>query len=327
MTKTKAIEAKGLTKRYGDFLAVDHISFEVEKGELFGFLGPNGAGKTTTIRMLTGVSTPTQGEASIMGLNIVKESVKAKSLMGIVPDISNVYTELSAWENLTFTGKLYGVPKAKREEKAEDLLKRFGLYERRADKVEEFSRGMKRRVCIAMALVNDSRLLFLDEPTAGLDVKSVRVIRKLIRDLNEEGLTVFLTTHNIEEASRMCDRIAIINRGKIAAIDTPERLKSAMKTSQAVEIAFKEVKTRLQKRLTALPSVKDVQKRGDKIRLLTEEPSKTLKEVWRFIEKNDLDPVTINTIGPSMEDVFLQLTGIEMEAEIIHKRGGRRGTR
>jgi len=327
MTDVRAIETRDLTKYYGDFLAVDHISFEVEQGELFGFLGPNGAGKTTTIRMLTGVSTPTQGEASIMGLNIVKESVKAKSLMGIVPDISNVYTELSAWENLTFTGKLYGVSRAKREEKAEDLLKRFGLYERRADKVEEFSRGMKRRVCIAMALVNDSRLLFLDEPTAGLDVKSVRVIRKLVQDLNEEGLTVFLTTHNIEEASRMCDRIAIINRGKIAAIDTPERLKSAMKTSQAVEITFKEVGVRIQKRLEALPSVREVQKRGDKLRLLTEESSKTLKEVWHFIEENDLDPITLNTLGPSLEDVFLRLTGVEMEAEIIHKRRGRREAR
>ncbi len=327
MTDVRAIETRDLTKYYGDFLAVDHISFEVEQGELFGFLGPNGAGKTTTIRMLTGVSTPTQGEASIMGLNIVKESVKAKSLMGIVPDISNVYSELSAWENLTFTGKLYGVSRAKREEKAEDLLKRFGLYERRADKVEEFSRGMKRRVCIAMALVNDSRLLFLDEPTAGLDVKSVRVIRKFVQDLNEEGLTVFLTTHNIEEASRMCDRIAIINRGKIAAIDTPEKLKSAMKTSQAVEITFKEVKARIQKRLEALPSVREVQKRGDKLRLLTEEPSKTLKEVWHFIEENDLDPITLNTLGPSLEDVFLRLTGVEMEAEIIHKRRGRREAR
>lgn len=141
------------------------------------------------------------------------------------------------------------------------------------------------------------------------------------------ALTVFLTTHNIEEASRMCDRIAIINRGKIAAIDTPEKLKSAMKTSQAVEIAFKEVKARIHKRLEALPSVREVQKRGDKLRLLTEEPSKTLKEVWHFIKENDLDPITLNTLGPSLEDVFLRLTGVEMEAEIIHKRKGRREAR
>lgn len=324
MSNVKAIETRDLTKYYGGFLAVDHISFEVEQGELFGFLGPNGAGKTTTIRMLTGVSTPTEGEAHVMGYDIIEHSVEAKSLMGIVPDISNVYTELSALENLAFTGKLYGIPKAKREEKADNLLKRFDLYNRRKEKVEGFSRGMKRRVCIAMALVNDSRLLFLDEPTAGLDVRSVRVIRKLVRDLNEEGLTVFLTTHNIEEASQMCDRVAIINRGKIAAIDTPESLKSAMRTSQAVEIAFREVKDEVLKGLEALPSVRELQKRGDKLRMLTEEPSKTLKEIWRFIEENDLDPIILNTLGPNLEDVFLQLTGTEMEAEIIHTRGGKR---
>jgi ABC-2 type transport system ATP-binding protein len=244
MSKVTAITALGLTKYYGDFLAVDHISFDVEQGEIFGFLGPNGAGKSTTIRMLTGISTPTEGTASIVGFDIMKQSVEAKSQMGIVPDISNIYTELTAWENLDFTGKLYGVPKAKREEKAADLLKRFDLYDRRNEKVEGFSRGMRRRVCIAMALINDSKVLFLDEPTSGLDVKSVREIRRLIRELNEEGLTTFLTTHNIEEASQMCDRVAIINRGKIAATDTPEKLKRAMKSSQSIEVSFLETRLR-----------------------------------------------------------------------------------
>jgi len=320
MTKFNAIEAKGLTKYYGDFLAVDHISFEVEQGELFGFLGPNGAGKTTTIRMLTGVSTPTKGTAYIMGYDIIKQSVEAKSLMGIVPDISNIYEELTAWENLIFTGKLYGIPRAEREERAMDLLKRFDLYDRRSDKVSELSRGMKRRVCIAMALVNDSKILFLDEPTAGLDVKSVRGIRGLVRGLNEEGLTVFLTTHNMEEAGQMCDRVAIINRGKIAAIDTPERLKGAMRTSQSIEVAFKEARHEALKDLDSLPFVRDVQKRGDKIRLLTEDPPQVLRELWSFIEEKSLEPITLNTLGPSLEDVFLQLTGTEMEEEIIHRR-------
>jgi len=324
MTEVKAIEAEGLTKYYGDFLAVDHISFEVEQGELFGFLGPNGAGKTTTIRMLTGVSTPAEGRASIMGHDIVRESVKAKSLMGLVPDISNVYTELSAWENLVFTGQLYGIPRARREGRARALLKRFDLYDRRNDDVSEFSRGMRRRVCIAMALINDSKVVFLDEPTAGLDVKSVRGIRELVRTLNEEGLTVFLTTHNIEEASQMCDRVTIINRGRIAAIDTPERLKRAMKTSQSIEVAFKEVGLEVLGDLEALPSVNEVQKRGDKLRLLTEDPPKALKELWDFIEGRGLEPITLNTLGPSLEDAFLRLTGTEMEAEVIHRRRGRR---
>jgi ABC-2 type transport system ATP-binding protein len=323
MTEVKAIEAKSLTKYFGDFLAVDHISFDVNQGEIFGFLGPNGAGKSTTIRMLTGVSTPTEGAANIMGFDITRQPVDAKSVMGIVPDISNIYTELTAWENLIFTGKLYGVPKARREESAESLLKRFDLYGRKDEEVEGFSRGMRRRVCIAMALVNDSKVLFLDEPTSGLDVKSVRGIRGMIRELNMEGLTVFLTTHNIEEASQMCDRVAIINRGKIAVIDTPESIKRVMKSSQSVEVAFRETNKETQKTLEDLPSVIELQKRGDKLRLLTEDPTQTLRQLWGVIEDQGLEPVTLNTLGSSLEDAFLQLTGTEMEAEVIQRRKGR----
>jgi len=147
-----AIEVSNLTKRFGHLVAVDHIGFEVKKGEIFGFLGPNGAGKTTTIRMLTGMSIPTEGTAAIMGFDIQRQSVKAKEQMGIVPEISNVYNELSAWDNLIFTGRLYDVPKIYRESRAEELLKMFGLYDRRGEKVRGFSRGMKRRICIAMAM-------------------------------------------------------------------------------------------------------------------------------------------------------------------------------
>jgi ABC-2 type transport system ATP-binding protein len=323
MTEVKAIEAKSLTKYYGDFLAVDHVSFDVNQVEIFGFLGPNGAGKSTTIRMLTGVSTPTEGAANIMGVDIARQPVDAKSVMGIVPDISNIYTELTAWENLIFTGKLYGIPKARREESAESLLTRFDLYGRKDEEVEGFSRGMRRRVCIAMALVNDSKILFLDEPTSGLDVKSVRGIRGMIRELNAEGLTVFLTTHNIEEASQMCDRIAIINRGKIAVIDTPESIKRVMKSSQSVEVAFRETNKETQKTLEDLPSVMELQKRGDKLRLLTENPTQTLRQLCGVIEEQGLEPITLNTLGSSLEDAFLQLTGTEMEAEVIKRRRNR----
>jgi len=284
-------------------------------------LGPNGAGKTTTIKMLTGVSVPSDGRASILGHDIVKQSIRAKSLMGIVPDISNIYDEISAWRNLIFTAKLYGVPRARRDERAKELLTRFDLYDRRNDKVSGFSSGMRRRVCIAMALMNESKLLFLDEPTVGLDVESHLVIHELIRSLNEEGLTIFLTTHNIEEASQMCDRVAILNRGKIVAIDTPERLKRAIKGVQSIEVAFKRGMPGLQARLEKLRFVKGVQKRGDKIRLLTDDPPRVLKELWRLIEDNNLDPITMNTLGPSLEEVFLELTGRTMEAEVIHKKG------
>jgi len=320
MNKPNAIEAVGLTKYYGGFLAVDHINFTVKQGEIFGFLGPNGAGKSTTIRMLTGISSPTEGMASIMGFDIVKQPVEAKSIMGIVPDISNIYTELTAKENLIFTGKLYGISKSKREERAEELLKYFDLYDRRDEKVEGFSRGMKRRVCIAMALVNDSKILYLDEPTSGLDVKSVRSIREIIRELNEKGLTVFLTTHNIEEASRMCDRIAIINRGKISVIDTPERIKSAMKISRSIEVAFKETRTGTQEMLKHLSSVTLVQKKGDKYLLKTDNPAQTLKQLFVLIEESELEPISLNTLDASLEDAFLQLTGEKMKKEIIQKR-------
>ena len=291
-------------------MAVDHISFDVEQGEIFGFLGPNGAGKTTTIRMLTGVSIPTEGTANIMGFDIQRQSIEAKEQMGIVPDVSNVYTELSAWDNLVFTGKLYDMPRTFRESRAEELLKMFGLYERRGEKVQGFSRGMKRRVCIAMALMNKAGILFLDEPTSGLDVQSVLNIRDLIRKLNQQGLTIFVTTHNIEEASQICDRVAIINHGKIAAIDTPEKLKRTVKSLQSVEVAFEATPLEALKHLIALPKVSEVVKEGDKFKLFTDDPSSVYSSIWDYAQNNRLRLITINTLGPSLEDVFVQLTGI-----------------
>ena len=311
MNMDNALEATNLTKYYRDFLAVDHINFQVKKGEIFGFLGPNGAGKTTTIRMLTGMSIPTEGTATIMGYNIQSQSVSAKEQMGIVPDVSNTYNELSAWDNLTFTGRLYDLPKTYRENRAEELLKMFGLYERRKDKVEDFSRGMKRRICIAMALMNKGSILFLDEPTSGLDVQSVIIIRDLIRELNHKGLTVFITTHNIEEASQMCNNVAIINHGEIVAIDTPEKLKRTLRGLQSVEVAFERAPSNPSKELAELPKVSQVIKEGDKFRLITEDSSTVLSSIYNYAQENNLKLITINTLGPSLEDVFVKLTGIK----------------
>jgi len=315
-----AIEAKGLTKYYGKLLAVDHINFEAKKGEIFGFLGPNGAGKTTTIRMLTGISKPTEGTATIMGYDIQRQPIEAKEQMGIVPDVSNIYNELSAWDNLVFTGRLYDMPKSFRENRAEELLKMFGLYERRKEKVQLFSRGMKRRICIGMALMNRSDILFLDEPTSGLDVQSVLIIREMIRTLNQQGLTIFITTHNLEEASQMCDRVAIINRGKIAAIDTPERLKRTVQGLQSVEVAFAATPVNALKDFKELPNTREVVKEGDKFRLFTDDPSSVLASVWKYSQNNNLKLITVNTLGPSLEDVFVNLTGIRPTTE-ESKRG------
>jgi len=322
----EAVRAENLTKFYGELCAVDHISFLVEKGEIFGFLGPNGAGKTTTVRMLTGVSIPTEGTAEILGYDIQRHSVEAKALMGVVPDISNVYNELSAWDNLTFTGRLYSMPKADRENRARELLELFGLFDRRHEKVETYSRGMKRRICIAMALINRSSILFLDEPTSGLDVQSVLAIRKLIRKLNGDGLSIFLTTHNMEEVSQMCDRVAIINKGKIVAVDTPEKLKRTIVSLQSIEVAFEKTTQNIGEDLKGLQNVNEVAKHGDKYRLFTGNPSTVLAELWDYTTANGLKIITLNTLGPNLEDVFVEITGTKPRQGSTERRVGvRRG--
>jgi ABC-2 type transport system ATP-binding protein len=234
------IQVSDLTKRYGEILAVDHINFEVNMGEVFGFLGPNGAGKTTTIRMLTGLSKPTNGKASILGLDINSEIVQIKKHIGVVPEISNLYDELSAFDNLIFMAQLYGVPILEREKRAQGLLKAFGLYERRESLFRTFSRGMKRALTIASGLIHNPEILFLDEPTVGLDVVAARSLRNLIRNLHQQRITIFLTTHYLEEAEILCDRVAFIVKGKILEIDTPQRLKDKTK-EKSLEGAFMKI--------------------------------------------------------------------------------------
>jgi ABC-2 type transport system ATP-binding protein len=234
-----AIDVNELTKRFGDFTAVGQISFEVKQGEIFGFLGPNGAGKTTTIRMLTGLSKPTSGNASILGFDIRSEIINVKKRVGVVPDTSNLYDELSGMDNLIFMAQLYGVPRQQRKKQAEDLLKTFGLYERKDNFFRTYSRGMKRALTIAAALIHNPLVLFLDEPTVGLDVVAARTLRNLINGMRSRGTTIFLTTHYLEEADFLCDRIAIIVKGKIVKIDTPCALKDLAKTNSLEESFIK----------------------------------------------------------------------------------------
>jgi ABC-2 type transport system ATP-binding protein len=309
---TNAIEVEGLTKYYGDLLAVDHIDFQVKQGEVFGFLGPNGAGKTTTQRMLTTLLEPTEGRILINGHDLAHDAYPAKRQMGLVPEESNVYMELSAWGNLMFTGQLYRVPRGKREKRGQELLKAFGLWKKRDVKVEEFSKGMRRRLSIAMAIIHRPALLFLDEPTPGLDAQSARAIRRLIREMNAQGTTIFLTTHQIEEANQLCDRVAIINHGQIAAIDTPEQLKATFRKVQSVEVALKPNGQDHGDSLKALPGVNKAVKMGDKWRLYTEQPAALLPEVVDYARQHDLQLVSLCTLGPSLEDVFLQITGQEI---------------
>ena len=310
-----AIEVSHLTKHFGKLVALNDITFSVKEGETFGFLGPNGAGKTTTIRILTGITVPTGGDAQLFGRDIVKDTIAARKTMGIVHETSNIYTDLTAWQNMMFTAQLYDVAKALREKRGRELLELFGLWERKDEKTNGYSKGMKRRLTIAMGLINDPRLIFLDEPTSGLDVQSNLIIRDVIRDLNAKGVTVFLTTHNIEEANLTCDRVAIINRGLIAAIDSPEKLKGTIQSVQSVEVALDPVPAHAEDVFRGIATVSEVRKLGDKFRLITEDPPTVIDGVMAYAKTQNARVISVNTYGPSLEDVFIKLTGLEVRTK------------
>lgn len=302
---TSPIEVNNLTKKFGEIVAVNHISFKVRKGEIFGFLGPNGAGKTTTIRILTGILKPDEGKAIVAGYDILEDSIKVKQRIGVVPEVSNAYVDLSAWENLMLIGELYGVPKKERVKRANKLLKEFGLYEARHRPVRGFSKGMKQKLLLCMALINDPEILFLDEPTSGLDVESARLLREKIQQYGNEGRTIFLSTHNMEEANQLCHRIAVINHGKIAAIDTPEKLRAESSELQYVEVSFN--KPVDPEEFSKNEHVIKVASAGNKIRLYTASPCDVVEFLVDFARLNNLRILSLNTMAPSLEDVFMKL--------------------
>jgi ABC-2 type transport system ATP-binding protein len=305
------VEVSGLTKRYGENLAVDHVNLQVKRGEIFGFLGPNGAGKTTTIRMLTGLTKPTYGTAKVSGRDCVKEGLAVRRRIGVVSETSNLYNEMSAWDNLQFIGGLYGVDKTTRTERAKRLLQAFQLHERRNDRLVGYSKGMKRRVRIAAALIHDPEVLFLDEPTSGLDVQSSRIIRALPRELNQQGITVFLTTHYIDEADELCDRVAIIRQGRVVVEGAPEQLKSSLQREHIVEVALSEGDSDLELFLKNESVVKDVRKQGDKYHVHTTDSSSVIKRIVEFAIEAGLEIISMNTSEPSLEDVFVEYTGLD----------------
>ncbi len=228
----KAIEVQNLTRSYDGLQAVNGISFAVELGEIFGFLGPNGAGKTTTIRMLTGQLRPTSGQAAVMGFDVAAQRQQLKPCIGVVFEHQNLYERDSARGNLRFYARLYGVDKSR----VEVVLRQVGLDGRSRDKVKTYSNGMKQRLLIARALLHEPQVLFLDEPTAGLDPNVARDIRAIVADLARQGVTVFLTTHYMEEADQLCHRVAIVDQGQIVALDTPANLKVAHGNGEKVTL-------------------------------------------------------------------------------------------
>jgi len=232
-----AIEVQNLTRDYNGLRAVDCISFEVEPGEIFGFLGPNGAGKTTTIKMLTGQLRPTSGRARVMGCDVVEERQRLTPQIGVVFEHQNVYERLSARDNLLFAARLYGVNRRR----VDEMLDRVGLADRAKGKVAKFSNGMKQRLLIARALLHQPKVLFLDEPTRGLDPHVARDIRSFVAELARQGVTVFLTTHYMEEADQLSGRVALLDQGKIVALDTPRQLKKERGEGVTLEDVFVEL--------------------------------------------------------------------------------------
>jgi len=217
----RTIETKSLSRNYDDVVAVDQLTFGVEAGEIFGFLGPNGAGKTTTIKMLTGQLRPTSGTATVCGYDVVKQRQQLKPAIGVVFEYQNIYERMTAVENLKFSARLYGV----NGNRVTEVLTQVGLQDQKRKKSAKFSNGMKQRLLIARALLHQPRVLFLDEPTRGLDPGVARDIRAIVQNLKTQGVTVFLTTHYMEEADKLCDRVAILHNGRIVALDKPNNLK------------------------------------------------------------------------------------------------------
>jgi ABC-2 type transport system ATP-binding protein len=314
-----AIEVEQLTKYYDALLAVDSISFEVNRGEVFGFLGPNGAGKTSTIRMLVGLSRPSNGTAVVAGYSILEDIVEVKRHVGVVPEVSNLYDELSVWDNLLFMAQLYHVPRHERTSRINEVLSSFDLTERKATKFGKLSKGLKRRVVIAASLVHEPEILFLDEPTVGLDVASAHSLREYIEQLGENDTTVFLTTHYIEEADHLCDRIAILVKGRIVVLDTPGEIKKHVRTQSVIRAELSRAPTG--SLLDELRALGELEVQGRSIRLQTENTSESLSDLFKLASSEDVAVEAIETGQPTLEEAFVELTGLSTD-RMRREKGG-----
>ena len=306
-----AVEVSNLTKRYGDVLAVNDISFSVGKGELFGFLGPNGAGKTTTINMLTGLARLDAGKIRISGIECTSNPKAAQHLIGVVPDESNLYPELTGFENLCFCAALYGMQKKERQKRARELLGTFGLTDAADRKFAGYSKGMKRKLTFAAGIIHQPPILFLDEPTTGIDVASARQVRQIIAGLHRKGTTVFLTTHYIEEAERLCERIAFIVNGRIVRTDRTAELLQPVQGKNVLLLSVSNSGADLSEELTqAFLGYQFQSTTPGQVRVESAEPV-NIGPLVRFMEERGIQVTEARRHLPSLEDVFVQVTGIE----------------
>jgi ABC-2 type transport system ATP-binding protein len=307
------IEVKDLTKSYGQITAVDHISFGVNKGEILGFLGPNGAGKTTTMRILTGFMPATSGTASIAGFDVTNESLEVRRHIGYLPEAPPVYPDMSVESYLDFVARIKNVPTEKRRTRVDDAMAKTNLAERRHELIKRLSRGYKQRVGIAQALVHDPDVIILDEPTVGLDPKQIIEVRHLIKSLAGDH-TIILSTHILPEVSMTCDRVVIINKGKVAAVDTPQNLTSQLKGGLRVRVEARAPEAALKDLLVKVPGVKGVQiegahNDGHMIAMVEGTQDKDIRsEIAAGIVGKGWPLYELRGVSMSLEDIFLQLT-------------------
>ena len=300
------IEVESLTKRFGDLTAVDGVTFRVEEGEVFGFLGPNGAGKTTTVRILCCLISKTSGAARISGLEVGNErdTMKIRKLIGLVPDNVGLYDSLSAYRNLDFYGRLYGCPEAQRKENIQRFLTMLGLWEKRDVAAGTFSKGMRQKLAIARALIHDPQILFMDEPTANLDPEAAKTVRDFILDLKKEKRTIFLNTHNLDEAQRICDRIAILNT-RLMAMGHPEELERSVGGRKTV-IQLAKVTEAILSALKTLP-LGNLTVDGDRLTIDVTDPEKENVAILDAIYRAGGHVVSAEVTGSTLEDAYLRL--------------------
>jgi ABC-2 type transport system ATP-binding protein len=303
------VEVSNLVKSFNGIEAVKGASFTIHRGEIFGLLGPNGAGKTTTISMLTCLLLPTSGTATVAGHDVVSEAKAVKGIIGLVPQDLAVYPLLSARDNLLFFGRIYGLKGQQLRQRVDDLLEMVGINERANDLVDKFSGGMKRRVNIAAGLLHQPQVLFLDEPTVGVDPQSRNFIFDNIEQLNQQGMTILYTTHYMEEAERLCHRVAIIDQGQIIALDTPKTLIGSL-GGGIIRLGVPESTTQtFIDRVKKLPAVKNVSRRDNILSVQTRHSQEALVQIIQLLNAAKVTITTLEILEPNLESVFLHLTG------------------
>jgi len=301
-----AIEMIDLTRQFGTLKAVGRLSLEVEQGEIFGLLGPNGSGKTTTINMLSGLSVPTSGEVRVMGYEVRRHARRVRQILGAVPQETALYEELSAWANMEFHADLFGIPRKEKKERITAMLQLVQLLDRKDSPVRTFSGGMKRRLALARALLHDPQLIYLDEPTLGVDIQARRAIWDYILSLRDQGKTVLITTNYLEEAQALCERLAIIDHGTLVAMDTPQHLKQTYGGSVVEIETARPSETR--EALQAVTGVKEVKQEGTHLTITTEGVHNVVPQLINLVsQENELRDLAVRE--PTLDEIFLRLTG------------------